>query len=80
MSKQYGLRRRLKRLARLDGIPMGRSSDLTPDQMADIIAEAWNKEFRELCPEMHEDFRREVDDLRLADGPVVEVDDDDIPF
>lgn len=43
MSKQYGLRRRLKRIARLDGIPTHR--DWTVDQLADAIAEKWNQEF-----------------------------------
>jgi hypothetical protein len=45
MSKQYGLRRRLKRLATADGIPIGRLSDWPPDMIADAIAEKWNAEW-----------------------------------
>lgn len=42
MSKRYGLRRRLKRVAKASGITV--PNDWSIDQIADAIADAWNAE------------------------------------
>jgi hypothetical protein len=65
VSKRYGLRRRLKRLAKADGIHV--PNDWTPDQIAEAIAEKWNEEWAPIFADRYGDA-------------AVEPADDDCPF